>query len=40
VKQELEALQSRVTALENGRSTKSDLQAVTTRVGALESTAS
>jgi hypothetical protein len=38
VKQELEALQARVTTLENGRATKSEVQAVQTKVTTLEST--
>jgi hypothetical protein len=38
VKAELESLQSRVTALENGRATKTDVQGLQTRVMNLETT--
>jgi len=38
VKQELEALQARVTALENSSSTKSDLQALQSKVTTVEGT--
>jgi len=38
VKQELESLQARVTALENTRATKTELQALQGQVGTLQST--